>query len=67
MVAYNKSRSTMTDYYLLFTICLQLKQWLLKNKLFCGPNAHPSFRCCSVSHHSRWVWFCYNRNLKYMI
>lgn len=57
----------MTDYYLLFTICLQLKQWLLKNKLFCGPNAHPSFRCCSVSHHSHWVWFCYNRNLKYMI
>lgn len=44
-----------TDNYLLFTVCMQLKQWLLKIKLFFGSNTHPSFRCHRISHYSSWI------------
>ena len=54
-----------TNNYLLFTVRMQLKQWLLKIKLFFGSHAHPSFGRHRINHYSSWIKFCNNGNLKY--
>ena len=50
--------------YLLFIVCIQCEEWLLKNKFFFSSNTHPCFWCHCIWHHSNRIKLSDNSNLK---
>ena len=43
--------SLMDPNHLLFIVCIQCEEWLLKNKFFFNSNTHPRFWCPSIYVH----------------